>query len=198
MTVTTLLDALPGPLLLLVLATALTAEAGLLAGVLIPGTALALGAGALVVPLGLPLPLVCAAAATGAVLGGQLGYRLGRRRVDRPAPFAGTARLPFGIWERAAAALHRRPLVAVAAGQWLSYGRIVVPRTTGWAGATPPVAFTIVQSVSATTWASTLVTIGHRAGEAARGGAALALGCRHSSWSRWSPGWSSCGRGDDR
>ena len=173
---TTPLEALPGPLLLVVLATALTVESGLLAGVLVPGTALALGAGALAVPVGLPLPLVCVAAATGAVAGGQLGYRIGRRRAGRPAPFAGTGRLPFGLWERAAAALRHRPLVAVAAGQWLSYGRIVVPRTTGWAGAAAPHAFTVVHSVSATTWAAALTTLGHHAGEAARDCVALALG----------------------
>lgn len=170
-----LLAGLPGPLLLAAVALALVAEGGLLLGLVIPGTALVLGTGALAEVAAIPLPAAIAATAAGTVAGGQLGSRLGhRRRADR-APFAGTPRIAAGAWPGLGRLLLRRPASTVALGQWLSCGRVLVPRSAGWA-ATSHRRFTVAQTVSGVAWAAALTTVGHGATAAARGGLTTALG----------------------
>lgn len=166
---------MPGPLVLLAIVLALTVEAGLLVGFLVPGTAIGLGAGALSPLVGLPLPLTTATVAAGAIAGGQLGFTLGQRHRSLPAPFVGTARLGGKVWPRAADALRHRPRLTVALGQWASYGRVVVPRGAGWTSVSRR-AFTVVQSLSATAWAATLTTTGSATTATARANITFAMG----------------------
>jgi membrane-associated protein len=169
------LHALPGRLVLGVVLLAMIAEGGLIIGFLVPGTAVALGAGAAAVLVGVPVPAACAAVAVGAVCGGQIGYALGWRRRARTSPIVGTARLGDRIWPWAMDALHRRPRLAVAVGQWAPYGRIVVPRGAGWSAVSWRT-FSVVQILSVTAWAVTLTATGSTTTAAVRGTITLALG----------------------
>ncbi|MFP5022573.1 hypothetical protein [Pseudonocardia phyllosphaerae] len=164
---------LPLPVLFALVVPVLVVEAGLPVGAFVPGTLVALTAGALAG--GASLPVAVAAVAAGTVAGGQLGFRIGRARRGRAAPFAVATRLPRGPWRHAGRLLAGHPVLTVATGQWLSWGRVVTPRVAGWA-AVPPGRFTVVHSVSATTWAAVLTTLGHLTGEAARESVTSAYG----------------------
>lgn len=168
-----LLIGVPVPLLLLAVVVVLTVEGGLPIGAFVPGTTVAFGTGALAGPEGWPAAAVAVAA--GAVAGGQLGFRLGRRRRVRETPFAGTARLPHGPWRRAGRAVADHPTIAIGVGQWATWGRVVVPRVAGWASVPAP-RFGVVQGGSAVAWAVVLTGVGSLAGDPVRENVTLALG----------------------
>lgn len=168
------LVALPAPLFLSMVTLALIAEAGLLVGLVIPGTTVVLTAGAVAQLTAVPLPAAVAAAAAGAVAGGQLGYRRGHRRRSEPAPIEGGARIVPAVWPAIHRNMHRRTVQTVLIGQWVPYGRALVPRAAGWAG-TPRRTFTVVQTTSAVAWAGVLTTVGYSTATAARGNLPVVL-----------------------
>lgn len=172
---TELIAGLPGPLLVAVIALGLVAESGLLIGVAIPGTAIALAAGVAAQAGVVPVPAALAGTALGAVLGGQLAYRLGRRRRHRSAPFAGVARVGTRAWPSLCRTLRRRPFSTVLVAPWLSAGRLLVPRTAGWSGVEGR-RFTAVHTPSAIAWAATLTGVGYAATALTREYVALGLG----------------------
>ena len=172
---TGLLGALSGPLLCTVVMLGLTVESGLLVGVAIPGTALALGVGVAAHTGVVSLPMALASTALGTIAGGQLAYRLGHRRRHQPAPFAGLYRLPIGPWPPLRRGMHRRPVTTVLAAQWLASGRLLVPRAAGWSQMGHR-RFTTAHTPSASTWAATLTSTGYAASTATRDHIALGLG----------------------
>jgi membrane protein DedA with SNARE-associated domain len=121
------------------------------------------------------VPAACAAVAVGAICGGQIGYALGWRRRTRRSPIVGMARFGDRVWPWAMDALHRRPRLAVALGQWAPYGRIVVPRGAGWSAVSWRT-FSGVQVLSVTAWAVTLTATGSTTTAAVRGTITVALG----------------------
>lgn len=165
---------LSAPALLGLLVLALTIEAGMLVGLVIPGTAVVLTAGAVADVVGVPPVLVASAAAIGTLAGGQLGFRLGRRRHGAPTLVVASA-VTARLWSSVAAAIAARPNVTVAAGQWLSYGRVAIPRSVGWTGVSA-VSFTVSHTASGLAWAATLTMVGHATGELARQNLSILVG----------------------
>ncbi|MER6009014.1 DedA family protein [Nonomuraea angiospora] len=150
-----LLGQLSPPLVLIVGWLLIVAEAGLLIGVLLPGTSVLVALGYLshlgVVPLGATI----AVAAFAAVTGTQLSFLLGRRR---KGPSATRLDALSRFWERGRLLLVRRGVWAVMVGQWLGSARTLVPRLAGWSGM-PYRAFACASMPVAGTWAATLVTL---------------------------------------
>ena len=156
---------LPAPVLLLGVAVLLMLEGALLAGLLVPSTSIALGAGVLAQLGELPSALAVTAVAVGVAAGGQLGYRRG---LAGPVMLGGRFhRLAPAVADLLTVVRGRRALGAVTVGQWLSFGRTLVPRIAGAAGM-PRHTFTVAQTVFAASWASVLVTAGHVGSAATR------------------------------
>ncbi|WP_158887322.1 DedA family protein [Amycolatopsis anabasis] len=152
-----LLAGLPPVPVLLVAGLLLVAEAGLLAGVVLPGASAVLVLGFLASQgvVGY-LPAVVTAAAA-APIGGQLAYLTGRRR--------GCGRLLGPARERARRLLTERGGPAVTLAQWVVVARTVTPRLAGASGMAHR-RFTSWHLPSALAWAACLVTVGRLAGEA--------------------------------
>lgn len=145
-----LLGGIPPAVLLGCACLLLTVEAGLLIGLVTPGTSvlfvLGLGARYGIVPA---YPAL-AVAVLGAVAGAQLGYLRGRARgVPR---FAAVPEFQA-----------RCGPLTVCCGQWLSGARVLVPRMAAAAGL-PYRRFTAASVPSATLWAGSLTGIGYVAG----------------------------------
>ncbi|WP_169946116.1 DedA family protein [Microbispora sp. H11081] len=153
-----LLGRLPVPLVLAVAAMLIVAEAGTLAGVVLPGTSVLVALGYLTRLGVLPLAGTIAVAVAAAVAGTHLSYAQGRRRAGAATihPLAG--RFAPAAWARARRMVARRGAWAVAGGQWLGAARTLVPRLTGWSGV-PYAAFARVSVPTAAAWATTLVTL---------------------------------------
>ncbi|MEV8631134.1 DedA family protein [Streptosporangium sp. NPDC051023] len=150
-----LLGHLPPPLLLAVAWLFLVAEAGLLIGVVLPGTSVLLALGYFsylgVVPLGAAVVV----AACAAVAGTNLSYLWGRRRMGEPT----FHRLAPGRWDRPRELLARYGRWAVVGGQWFGSARTLTPRLAGWAGM-PYRVFVVASLPTACAWAAVLVALG--------------------------------------
>jgi membrane-associated protein len=150
-----LLGQLSPPLVLIVGWLLIVAEAGLLIGVLLPGTSVLVALGYLshlgVVPLGATIGVAAFAAVTGT----QLSFVLGRRRKGlSPRRLDALS----GFWERGRRLLVRRGVWAVMAGQWLGSARTLVPRLAGWSDM-PYRVFACASLPAAAAWAATFVTL---------------------------------------
>ncbi|MEV0586911.1 VTT domain-containing protein [Nonomuraea sp. NPDC050310] len=144
------LGLLPGPAVLGVATLALVVEAGLLAGLFVPGTSILLILGVLsqlgVTPLALAIPL----AAAGTVAGAHVGFWRGR-----------TTGLPsVRLLDRCRDLVGRHRGWAVAVGHWSSAGRTLVPRISA-AGGMPYRTFALAVVPSAVAWAGAVVTLGY-------------------------------------
>lgn len=143
---------------------ALFAETGLLVGFFLPGDSLLFSAGLLcstpvsgIVP---SLPVVLAAAASGALLGAQVGYLIGRRvgpalldRPDRP-------RLQHAV-ARASAALHRYGAPkAIVLARFIPLVRTVLNPLAGTVQV-PIRVFTVWQVVGGVLWAVGVTVAGY-------------------------------------
>ncbi|MEU7880754.1 DedA family protein [Microbispora bryophytorum] len=153
-----LLGRLPTPLVLAVAAMLIVAEAGTLAGVVLPGTSVLVALGCLTRLGALPFAGTLAVAVAAAVAGAQLSYVQGRRREGAAAIHPLVGRFAPAAWARAGRMVARRGAWAVAGGQWLGAARTLVPRLTGWTGV-PYGAFARVSVPTAAAWATTLVTL---------------------------------------
>ncbi|WP_067137018.1 DedA family protein [Microtetraspora malaysiensis] len=144
------------PLLLAVAWLLLTAEAGLLVGVALPGTSVLVALGYFahlgVVPLGGAIGVAACAAVTGT----QISYLWGRRREGAPS----FHRFAPGRWDRPRELLGRHGRWAVVAAQWFGSARTLTPRLAGWAGM-PYRTFATASLPTACAWAATLVTVSY-------------------------------------
>ncbi|WP_424529281.1 DedA family protein [Sphaerisporangium viridialbum] len=153
-----LLGQLSPPLLLAVGWLLIVAEAGLLIGVVLPGTSVLVALGYFSHLGVLPLGVTIAVAASAAVTGTQLSYLWGRRRRGSPSAHVLADRLAPGLWERGRRLVVRRGVWAVVGAQWLGSARTLVPRLAGWAGL-PYRSFASASVPVACAWAATLVTL---------------------------------------
>ncbi|MEQ3541769.1 hypothetical protein WHI96_23425 [Pseudonocardia tropica] len=141
--------------LLLVAAMALVAESGLLVGVVLPGISVTVGLGVLAGTGAVPGVAAGATAAVAGAVGPSLGYWRARR--------GGPAALRSGRGMPAAAArvlrlAERRPVLAVALGQWFAVVRTLVPRVTS--RVLPYHRFAAVSIPVAATWGLVTFTLG--------------------------------------
>lgn len=154
----------------------LTAEAGLLIGVVLPSSSLVVGLGALA-GAGTMAPSVAAlSAAAATVLGAALGHRTAARSGGGACPPDDgiTGRLlPAGVralGNRVSApwvdAVGRRPVRAAAAAQFFAVARTLAPRMAARAGVPLPVMLRGTMP-AALVWSSSLVAIGALASSAA-------------------------------
>lgn len=156
---------LPGPGLLLVSWLVLTAESGLLVGMVLPGTTLLLALGALASLGVVPVEGALLVAVAGGVCGGQLGYLRGRRsgRWARPGGPTGAGRLPGALaqlWNRARRAMRHHAVWALLSGQWVVGVRTLTARAAGWSRV-PYRLFAAVNMPVSAVWGATYATLGY-------------------------------------
>ncbi|ETK33528.1 DedA family protein [Microbispora sp. ATCC PTA-5024] len=157
-----LLGHLPVPLLLLVAGLLIVAEAGTLAGVVLPGTTVLVALGYLTRVDVLPLAWTIAVVVAAEIAGTHLSYAQGRRRRGAASIHRLADRFAPSAWERARRMVDRHGAWAVAGGQWIGSARTLVPRLSGWAGM-PYRTFARVGVPTAAAWAATLVTLSRSA-----------------------------------
>lgn len=150
----------------LVLAAAFTLpalEASVFLGFLVPGE-IALIVGGVVAHGGdLPLWAVIGTGIIGALLGDQIGYRIGVRYGQRLLGWLPRRVRASGDLDRALELLRRRGAVAVIIGRWAAALRALVPGLAGLSGL-PAGRFTAANLVGGAVWASTVVLLGYLAG----------------------------------
>lgn len=155
--------ALPPSVVLLVAFLLPAAEASLFVGVLVPGETAVVVAGVLAHEGVLPLWAVMVAATTGAILGDQIGFQVGRRY--GPALLS---RLPAWLRrrerpERILDLVRRRGPVAVLLGRWTAALRAFVPGIAGMSGMRLRT-FTIANVIGGAIWAVVVALLGYLAG----------------------------------
>lgn len=163
MSVVAALTGLPWWLVLGTVAVLPALEASTLIGVVVPGE-IAVLAGGVAAHAGLvPLWSVIVVAISGAVVGDQVGYLLGRRfgpGLLRHLPRR--ARDSAGL-ERALDLVRRRGALAVALGRWAATLRALVPSAAGMSGIGRR-RFTVANLAGATVWASAVAVAADLAG----------------------------------
>jgi membrane-associated protein len=174
---TALLRALAGVppwVLLLVVFTFPALEASTLLGVVVPGEIAVLLGGVFAHEGRVPLSLVMAAAALGAVVGDSVGYLVGSRL--GPALLARASETTQRRLGRAQAFVERYGGPAVLLGRWVAMLRALLPSVAG-AGGMPYRRFVAYNVVGGTLWAVTVAGVGFLAG------AAYARAERYLGWS---------------
>lgn len=139
------------------------AEASLFIGLVIPGETAVIAAGVLAHAGVLPLWAVMICAAAGAIVGDQVGFRVGRRY--GPALLD---RLPRWMrhrdqHERVLSLVRRRGALAVVLGRWTASLRALVPGVAGMSGLSTP-RFTIANAAGGVVWATGVALVGYLAG----------------------------------
>ena len=134
------------------------AETAVMAGLLIPGELIAVGAGLLAARGHVPVAAVAAAAAVGAMAGDTIGYVVGRhfRR-------AISHRLSRRHWEKAQAWLRRRGAPAVFLARFTAFVRSVMPAAAG-AVKLPLPKFLLYSVPAGVLWGTGSVLLGYYAG----------------------------------
>ena len=166
----TLLDVLVGlpPWLVLLVVFALpAAEASLMVGVFIPGETAVLLGGVIAHGGGVPLWAVVLAAASGAAVGDQVGFVLGRRYGDRLVDHLPAFVRRSGDLDRALDLVRRRGAAAVAVGRWVAVLRAIVPGVAGTSGMGQP-RFTVANVLGGSLWATTIAVAGYLVGASYR------------------------------
>lgn len=164
----TLITALLGLPPLVVLGAALlfpAVEASALVGLVVPGETAVFVAGMTAHAGHLPLLAVIAAAATGAVLGDQVGFMLGRRwgpQLQRRLP---RGLVTSGRVDRVTDFVRRRGAWAVLLGRWTAVLRALVPGLAGASGMGRRT-FTPFNLLGGVTWAVAVAALGFGAGAA--------------------------------
>ncbi|QSF59063.1 DedA family protein [Nocardioides sp. zg-1228] len=161
------LVALPPWLVLLVVFALPAAEAGLMVGVFIPGEIAVLIGGVVAHEGELPLWAVILTASSGALIGDQAGYELGRRHGGRLAGrLLGHVVRPGDI-DRTYDLLRRRGGLAVALGRWIAVVRALLPGAAGAIGMAR-LRFTVFNVVGGVLWASAVAVGGYLVGASYR------------------------------
>ena len=153
-----LLRAIP-PWLVIAMACLLpAAETALMAGLVIPGELIAVGAGLLAAGGHVPVAAVAAAAVVGAVVGDAIGYLVGRHFRKAIA-----SRLSRKHWEKAREWLRRRGAPAVFLARFTAFVRSVMPAAAG-AAKLPPSKFLLWNVPAGILWGTGSVLLGYYAG----------------------------------
>lgn len=167
---TTVLNAVGStpPWLLLSLVFVLPAlEASTFLGLIVPGETMVILGGVAAHAGRVTLAVVILLAVSGAVLGDQLGYLVGRRYGP-----ALVARLPVGSRRAGHVAagldlLRIRGVYAVGLGRWVATLRSVVPSIAGMSGMGRR-SFTVANVLGGSAWAASVATAGYLAGASFR------------------------------
>lgn len=138
-------------------------EDALFVGFVIPGETAAVVGGALSALGVLAYPIVLTIVIVAAVLGDQVGYRIGhhvgpRLKASRPGRFVGDAR-----WAAADDFFARRGGPAVFAGRWVALMRALTPATAGMSGL-PMRVFLPWNVLGGVSWSVVFVTLGYALG----------------------------------
>lgn len=158
---------LPPALVLLLVFLLPALEAALFVGLVVPGETAVLIGGVVAHTGGLPLWTVIAAAVTGAAVGDQVGFHVGRRyghallerlprRLSRPPDV-----------ERALSLIRRRGAMAVVLGRWAAALRALVPGLAGMSGMSQRT-FTVANVAGGAVWATGVAVAGYLAGASYR------------------------------
>jgi membrane protein DedA with SNARE-associated domain len=134
------------------------AETALMAGLVIPGELIAVGAGLLASRGHVPVAAVAAAAVVGAVAGDSIGYVVGRHFRK-----AISSRLSKKHWERAKEWLRRRGAPAVFLARFTAFVRSVMPAAAG-AAKLPFSKFLLWSVPAGVLWGTGSVLLGYYAG----------------------------------
>jgi undecaprenyl-diphosphatase len=134
------------------------AETALMAGLVIPGELIAVGAGLLAARGHVPVAGVAAAAAAGAITGDTIGYFVGRRFRKAIA-----SRLSRKHWDRARSWLRRRGAPAVFLARFTAFVRSVMPAAAG-AAKLPFSKFVLWSVPAGILWGAGSVLLGYYAG----------------------------------
>lgn len=138
-------------------------EASAFVGVVVPGE-IAVVVGGMVAHVGrLPLWAVIGAASAGAVIGDNVGYRVGRRFGPALLERAPRWLTVSGDLGRALELVRRRGVVAVVAGRWAAALRALVPGLCGMSGL-PYRSFMVANVIGGVSWAAAVVMLGFTAG----------------------------------
>ncbi len=157
------LTALPPALILLTAFLLPAAEASMFIGLVVPGETAVVAAGVLAHAGVLPLWAVIVCAAAGAIVGDQIGFRVGRRfgpgLLDR---------LPRWMrhrdqHERVLSLVRRQGAQAVILGRWTASLRALVPGVAGMSGLSSR-RFTIANAGGGMVWAVAVALLGYLAG----------------------------------
>lgn len=161
-----LLDALtaaPHPLVVLVAGLLALLEASTFVGLVVPGEAGVLLAGAVTAGDGPPLPLVIAVVAAGSVLGDSLGCLLGRRLGPRLRSSCPGRRIGPDRWAAADRAVTGVGGRTVALARFVGVAHALTPAAAGTAGM-PYRRFLAASAAGSTLWATAYVVAGRVAG----------------------------------
>jgi membrane protein DedA with SNARE-associated domain len=134
------------------------AETALMAGLVIPGELIAVGAGLLAARGHVPVAAVCAAAVIGAVTGDAVGYVVGRHFRKAIA-----SRISKKNWTRAQEWLRRRGAPAVFLARFTAFVRSVMPPAAG-AARLPFSRFLLWSVPAGVLWGTGSVLLGYYAG----------------------------------
>ncbi len=134
-------------------------EDALFVGFVLPGETAAVVGGALAALGVLSYPLVLGIVMVAAILGDQVGYRIGhhfgpRLRASRPGRWVGPVR-----WAAADSFFATRGGVAVFLGRWVALMRALTPATAGMSGL-PMRVFLPWNVLGGVTWSLAFVTLG--------------------------------------
>jgi len=147
----------------LIVAALVFCEDALFVGFVIPGETAAVVGGALSALGVLELPVVLGLVIVAAILGDQVGYRIGhhlgpRLKASRPGRFVGDAR-----WSAADEFFARRGGPAVFAGRWVALMRALTPATAGMSGL-PMRVFLPWNVLGGVCWSVVFVSLGYALG----------------------------------
>ncbi len=138
-------------------------EASTLLGVAVPGEIAVLAGGVLAHAGVVPLGVVILAAFSGASLGDQLGYTLGRRYGPQLLAHLPRRLRDSSTVDRALSLIRRRGAVAVLVGRWAAALRALVPGLAGMSGLGRR-RFTIANLAGGAVWATSVAVAGYLAG----------------------------------
>lgn len=157
------LTTLPPGLVLLVAFVLPAAEASVFVGLLVPGETAVIAAGVLAHAGLLPLSTVMVSAGAGAVVGDQIGFRVGRRYGS-----AVLDRMPRWLHrrdqhQRVLDLVRRRGALAVVLGRWTASLRALVPGVAGMSGLSTRT-FSYANAAGGVVWAVSVSLLGYLAG----------------------------------
>ncbi|MFY0407034.1 DedA family protein [Solicola sp. PLA-1-18] len=162
-TITDVLTSVPAWVVLTVVFVLPLVEAALFVGLVIPGETAVLVGGVTAGAGDLPLWAVVVAAVSGAVIGDQAGYLVGRRWGRAVVSRTPVLRHRTDAVDRALAFVRRRGAMAVVLGRWVSALRALVPGVAGMSHM-PRRVFTVANLVGGTVWAGSVSVVGYLAG----------------------------------
>ena len=156
------LDTLPSPLIYLIVGVLAFTEAGIMAGIVLPGETAVLLGGYLAYKKAVSLPVLLIVVIVCAIAGDTFGYLVGHRFGPRIQASRVGRRIGEERWNRSERFLERRGGPAILVGRWVGVLRAMIPVAAGMARM-PLRRFVPWTSAGAASWAVVCVVLGYRA-----------------------------------